>query len=210
MRPFNVKLWSCIGLLIGFLIGSAIIIGCGSGNDLLDEVGGRTVVDLSLSDAGNSGVHEIDIVQNLDCDGDPTTNDPEDFFEVTGTITVTVADDAPGLTMLSYVVNYYAVPGADSKGVIQTPPAIESKQGQFNSFDVDSGASNSDTIIVMTIDQKLALASELWGAGADPAYTNVDTVLYNIEVVITYQDYEGHTKTKSLYIDVNMGAYDNC
>jgi hypothetical protein len=204
MRPFNVKLLGCIGLI---LISAMVIHGCGSGNDLLDEVGGRNVFELVLSDAGEEGSHEIDIVQNPDCDGDLTTSDPEDFTELDGIITVTVAADAPGLTLLSYVVHYHAVPGVDTVGVVQVPPAIASKQGQFNSFFVDSGDSYTDSLILMTIDQKYTLVDDL---AADATYTNVATVLYNIEVEITFQDYEGNTSTKSLFIDANMGGYDNC
>ncbi|MEJ2661745.1 MAG: hypothetical protein P8Z73_13620 [Desulfobacteraceae bacterium] len=204
MRAFNMKLSACFGAL---LILAMVINGCGSGSDLLDEVGGRTVVELSLTDGGDDGVHELDIVQTLDCNGDGTLDDPEDFFEVTGTISVAVAKDAPGVTMLSYVVNYYPIPGVDTVGVVQVPPDIPSKQAQFNSFDVASGGSNSDSIIVMTIDQKLAVANDI---ATVAAYSNVVTFLYNIEVVVTFQDYEGNTKNESLFVDVNLGNYDNC
>jgi hypothetical protein len=203
MRPFNVKLLGCIGLI---LISAMVIQGCGSGNDLLDEVGGRNVFELTLSDAGEEGVHEIDIFQTADCDGDLTTTDPEDFTEVDGIIAVSVASDAPGLQLISYVVHYHAVPGVDTVGVVQTPPAIASKQGQFNSFFVDSGGEYEDSIIVMTIDQKYALVNDLAAA----TYANVATVLYNIEIEVTWQDYEGNTFTKSFFIDANMGNYDHC
>jgi len=206
MRPFNVKLLGCIGLI---LISAMVIHGCGSGNDLLDEVGGRYVFDLELADGGEDAVHQIDLVQILDCDADGTADDPEDpLTDVIGTISVEVVDDAPGVTMLSYVVNYYPTPGVDSGGIVRTPPAITSKSGQFNSFFVDSGGSNADSIIVMTHDQKNTLVNAL---AADPAtYGNVVTVLYSIEVAVTFQDYEGNTTTKYLYIDVEMFNVDRC
>ena len=63
MRPFNVMLVCCIGLLIGL----ATIIGCGSGDDLLDEPGTRYNAYAIPQDA-DEDTQEID-VWSSDCNG---------------------------------------------------------------------------------------------------------------------------------------------
>ena len=202
MRPFNVKLCGCIGSLILMLI----ISGCGSGNDLLDEVGGRTTYDLTLGDGGDDDVLQVDISQITDCNGDGATDDPEDpLTPVLGEITVSVASDAPGLTLLSYVVNFIRIPTVDMNNTAQTPVQLASNSGQFNSFDIDSGTvGTSDAFLIMTVNQKAVVYDYL------AATPTLISALYTIEVVLTFQNYEGETITKSVYRDVEMGHIDRC
>jgi hypothetical protein len=202
MRPFNVKLLGCIGL---FMVLAMLINGCGSGNDLLDEVGGRTTFDMELLDGDEDNVQQIDVSEIQDCNGDGTLDDPEDpLTPVLGEIIVTVASDSPGLSLLSYVVNYIPVLTVDENNVYQTPVTILSKSGQFNSFNVDSGGEGSDSFIIMTLGQKAVVYDYL---AVTPTLV---TALYTIEVVLTYQDYEGNTTTRSVYRDVEIGHIDRC
>ena len=202
MRAFNVKLLGCIGL---FIVLAMLINGCGSGNDLLDEVGGTTTFNLELSDGGDDNTQQLDIFQILDCDDNGTFDDPEDpLTPVFGTVTVTVSETAPGMSFLSYVVNFIPVPTVGEDNIAYTPPTLTSKSGQFNSFDVDSASSGSDSFIIMTVDQKQYVYTQLL------LNANLDAYLYTIEIVITYKDYEGNTSTKSIYRDVEFANVNRC
>jgi len=93
MRPFNVKLLCCIGLLTGL----AIVMGCGSGGDLLDETATRYSAYATPQDTGGD-TQEIDVIQD-DCNGTA-----EDFLPFDVKITVTTDS-----TAASFYVNSYDV-----------------------------------------------------------------------------------------------------
>ena len=200
MRPFNVKLLGCIGII---MVLAMIINGCGSGNDLLDEVGGRTVANLEISDGGDDDTQAIDTAVITDCDANGVADDPEDpLTPVSAIVSVSVATNAPGVHLLSYVVNFIPVPTVGRDNLEHTPPTLPSKSGQFNSVDVDSGSSGSDSILIMSVDQKLYVDTQFTAA--------ITEFFYTIEVVLTLQDYEGNIFTQTVYRDVDFYDVDRC
>ena len=95
MRPFNVMLVCCIGLLIGL----AAIIGCGSGGDLLDEPGTRYNA-YAVPQDGDEDTQEIDVWQG-DCNGTP-----EDFWPFDVKIVIEADSTAADFTVVSYDVYF--------------------------------------------------------------------------------------------------------
>ncbi len=97
MRPFNVKLLCCIGLLVGL----GIIIGCGSDGDLLDQAGTRYSAYAVPNDNGED-TQEIDVWQDV-CD---TNGTYEDFLPFDVSVVITTDTTAVDFYIESYDVSF--------------------------------------------------------------------------------------------------------
>lgn len=103
MRLFTLLVVTCV---TGLLVGLSIFTGCSGGSDgLFDEVATKYNAVASPRD-GVTVTDDIDVVRNLDCDGDPATDDPEPFWDFSAE--VTIDNDATGseFRVESYTVNF--------------------------------------------------------------------------------------------------------
>jgi hypothetical protein len=199
MRLFNLDNKLFLPICLMFI--TLLPLGCGE-SDLFDEQGGRYVFDLIITDGDESNTQDIDLTRDDDCDDDGTPDDPELYTQVYGDITVSVAPDAPGLTLLRYTVNYYPALSLDDNGVWQNPPPIPSQSPLITSEFVDSGQTATQRIIIMTFDTKGFVVANF------PA--SLFSALYTIEVEVVYENYEGNEETYRFYKDVTMSFFDRC
>ena len=143
MRGINVKLWGCIGLIWV----AVMIIGCGGG-DLLDEPEHRYTASIAIQD-GEEETLTIDTVQSF-CD-----TEPEDFFDATASVTVTVASGAPGITLKGYTLEYIPLESEDGTGTIVMPPDLDGPlHGGNLMVDIASGTTSTFEITCLSIDTK--------------------------------------------------------
>jgi hypothetical protein len=96
MRPLNVKLWGCIGLLAGFVI----LFGCSSSNDLLDQTGTQYSAYAIPQDQDGEDVQEIDVWSHA-CD-----TDDESIYPFDVKIVVTTSENTADFYIESYDVNF--------------------------------------------------------------------------------------------------------
>ncbi len=194
----------CLFCIILFGMAMALVVGCGEGGGPLDELGGRYVFNLTLNDGQEDGTQDIDLIRNLDCsnDGAATTDDIEIFTQVYGTITASVAAEAPGIELKRFSVSYIPTPSLDEFGVYQDPPVIPDQLELETSFFIDSGETASETIIVMTFDTKEFVVNNF--------PLTLDSALYTIEIEVVYETYEGDEETYRFYKDVTMSNFDRC
>jgi hypothetical protein len=107
MRSFNVKLLCCIGLLAGL----AMIIGCGSGGDLLDEVGFRYSASVVTVLDGDEETSNLDF-QSDDCDGNISTiDDDTNVYTWTMEVSVTSQTSTAQLRVNSFTVTLIPLDG---------------------------------------------------------------------------------------------------
>lgn len=143
MRSFNVKLWGCIGTICVV----AMIIGCGGG-DLLDETGQRYSASIAIKDLGEETL-TVDVIQSY-CD-----SDVEDYGDATAAVSVTVSEDALGITLESYSIEYIPLESEDGTGTIVMPPTLDGPLTGGNSgIDIGSGGSEDFTITCLSTDTK--------------------------------------------------------
>jgi hypothetical protein len=212
MRPFNVKLLGCIGLLIGL----AGIIGCGS-SDLLDEVGQRYSATVEIQDFSDIDLG-IDIAQD-DCDLDATTTDDgEDYGPAIANVTISVATNTPGITLQSYTIEY--IPQLSSTGDAGTPTLMPTDledplPGVYN-IDIASGGSKTFSITCMSVDTKQEYRNEqgwVWFNDGVNRYWIAPILSegrYTIRFTFTFLNTEGQTEIITKSATVWLGDFDNC
>ncbi len=206
MRPFNMKLLCCIGLLMGVAM---IILGCGSGGDLLDQPGYRYTAYMTLEDADEENVIEIDIYQIPDCNGDGVTDDPEPFTDVLATINIDVDEDAPGITLKGYTIEYIPLLSPDSGGVYRLGPNLIdlTDHGSFN-FHIPSNGTGSFPITCMSYDTKNDLLSHML---TDADLLNLEVARYTIRITLHFED--DYLEDRDIVVDRTVDLspyYDNC
>lgn len=104
MRPFNVKLIiCCIGLIAGIVVA---VMGCGSGGDLLDEVGTQYNA-YAIPQENAKDVQEIDVVFR-DCDDNATTSDSETNYPLNVKVVIETDKNAAPFYIERYDVNFRA------------------------------------------------------------------------------------------------------
>lgn len=87
--------------------------------DVIDPTEGLSVESVSFSDGGAQGF-TIDIVQNSDCDGNPTSDDPEPYTDSVMNVSVeNISNQDITFTGISYRVNNY-----NGAGVTYTQPTV--------------------------------------------------------------------------------------
>ena len=108
MRPFNVKLVCCIGL---FIVAATIIIGCGSGSDLLDEVGYRYTAHVTTVIDGEEETSNLDIGAD-DCDLNASTPDDDTLvYSWTIALMVEADENTPDLRVNGFTVTLTPIDG---------------------------------------------------------------------------------------------------
>ena len=143
MRPFNVKLLCCMGLFC-----SAIILGCGSGGDLLDEPGQRYTANIAIKDLDEETI-SVDVIQSM-CD-----SEPEEYYPASAAVEFAVDANAPGITLTGYTLEYFPLESEDGTGTIVMPPTLDSPlRGGNLGIDIASGGSASFDITCISVDTK--------------------------------------------------------
>ena len=144
MRPFNVKLLCCIGLLAGL----AVVIGCGAGGDLLDETGQRYTANIAIQELDEETL-SVDVIQDF-CD-----TDVEDYGPASAAVNFAVDVNAPGITLQNYTIEYIPLPSEDGTGTIVMPPTLDSPLTGGNlGIDIVSGGTAAFEITCISVDTK--------------------------------------------------------
>ncbi|MFZ1987168.1 MAG: hypothetical protein WAU91_22350, partial [Desulfatitalea sp.] len=107
-------------------------------------MGQRYVSSLVIEDNDEETL-DIDVVQDM-CD-----NETEPFTNVFGILTLSVAENAAGVTLRSYSIDYTPLDSPDGSGGVVSPPALVSPEDGFSDFDVASGGSGEFTFTCMSI-----------------------------------------------------------
>jgi hypothetical protein len=193
----------------------AIIVGCGSGGDLLDEVGQRYTATLEIEDFAGLDL-AIDIAQD-DCDANATTTDDfEEYGPAIANIDISVSSDAPGITLQSYSIQYIQLPSEDGTGTIVTPPDLDDPLPGFYNIDIPSGGSATFPLTCMSVDTKEEYRLKLgWTEFNDGnlrfwVSPGLDEGRYTIRFTFTFMNTEGHTETIVRDATVWLGDFDNC
>lgn len=207
MRSFNVKLWSCIAILT---VLAMIVVGCGSGNDLLDEVGQRYTASIEIEDNGE-GTLTVDIAREL-CD-----SDFEDYGPTIANVTVAVSSDAPGITLQSYTIQYIPQLSPDSTNKLVMPPDLADGFTGSYSVDIASGSSGTFSLTCMSTDTKEEYRTKVGFVVVDNRPTEyywipplLEEGRYTIRFTFNFLNTEGQTETITKDATVYLGDFDNC
>ncbi|MCJ8502081.1 hypothetical protein [Desulfatitalea alkaliphila] len=144
--------WKKSGLVMTvFWAMLALVAGCSSGG--LDEMGQRYMAFLEAEDfSSGDGTLAIDVAQD-DCNINALDPDWEDFGPAIGNVTVTVSEDALGITLESYTIHYEPLESPDGTSTTM-PPRLESIYNGAYTMDIQSGASGTFSITLMSVDTK--------------------------------------------------------
>ena len=177
---------------------------CGSSD--VSEVEQNFWASMTVSDAGET-TRYIDLIMNTDCDGDPTTDDPETFTNASADITIFVTETGPAIRVESYTVDFLPHRSEDGTGNLITPPSLNSYPDAMSNSDwIDTGTSSTISgITVMTIDTKNEYLVKWAAAGL------VNQVaLYTISVTLSIVDEVGDRFSLVVNEQVALSNYDNC
>ena len=202
MRPFNVKLLCCFGLLAGL----AIIVGCGS-SDLLDPLAGNDyLASISLTGGDGDAPNDLEVFASADCDGNATTDDPEPGLAgIVGTLTIQSSADAPFLQIRQYRVDYIPQQSPLIGGGTDLPPALEPPETVEQTINVQpNGTVSAPLNNIMTIDTKLFYAFDPDGLGT------FAQGIYVIRVTLYGEDENNQSVTLPIDTVVRMMDIDNC
>ena len=137
-----------IMLGLGLLIAAGIwLSGCGT-SDLLDEKGQRYQANIQILDL-DEATTGVDVVQDF-CD-----TDVEDYGPATVAVEFALSEDAPGITLVGYTLEYIPLESADGNDQIVMPPDLESPlRGGNLGIDIPAGGSAEFEITCISVDTK--------------------------------------------------------
>lgn len=150
MRPFNVKLWGCIGLLAGL----AIILGCGSGTDLLDEVGYRYQISVASVEDRNVATSDIDVFQTCDDVVTNGTEDEDSLIKAQVSLTFLSGEDQPDVWVYRIQIEYTLIERVG--GDLSKTPNIPTNAYNVDIFVPGEGGTGSADVDLLTIADKEA------------------------------------------------------
>ncbi len=182
-----------------------VIGGCGGagqpGSSGSEDTGIKISATLQVSDAGAPTAGMVDVYQNPDCDGDVSTNDPEDFYDALGNVSITTTSlsksgEGSTLYITEYTVRYLPQPPSN-------PPELS--QITFKrSITLLPDSTTEETIILVPVDTKDEFAStECIGSSCDQGN-------YSIEVTFSGESDVGEQFSFVVYADALFDSYDNC
>lgn len=138
----------CLGLVL-IIAASFWTYGCGGADDpLLDEVGQRYTASISIQDLDQETL-TVDVIQDW-CD-----SEAEDYGPASAAVEFSVAEDAPGITLKEYTLEYIPLRSEDGTGTLVMPPTLDDPLTGGNlGIDISSGGSASFEITCMSVDTK--------------------------------------------------------
>jgi hypothetical protein len=210
MRVTGWRLWLPLAAtaLAGLALGCGQIGGAGQCNGV-DVTGVCVTVDAIVpTDPVGFGADtpDVDAVQEGDCDGDPTTVDPETFGEHDAKLSISAtlmtgvnSPPAPAfITFTSYTVEY--VPS--STNLVAAPALTTQSHGPFSMKVNTDGTSVTDTVEFVNLQTKKEYVDgggSLYPPGSYSAkYTLKGTSQFSDDVVLIGS------------ATFNIGDYDNC
>jgi hypothetical protein len=183
-----------VGVLM-MIVGLLGLYACGS-SDVLGEVGQRYVSNLTIEDAEDEDTLDIDVIQGM-CE-----DEPELFTNTFGILTLTVAEDAAGVTLTSYSVEYTPLESADGSGGTVMPPELAWPGDGFSDFDVPSGGSAELRFTCLSTDTKEEYVNETPAA--------LDVGRYRIRFIFHFENTAGEDIDITVDRTVYLANYDNC
>ncbi|HET6466708.1 MAG TPA: hypothetical protein VLY20_12765 [Nitrospiria bacterium] len=204
------RMWLSLGAtaLLGWVLGCGQIGGAGQCNGV-DVTGACVSVDsvVPTDSVGFGGdTPDVDVVENQDCDGDPTTQDPEKFGEHDAKVTIeadlmkdVTSPPAPAfITFTSYTIDY--TPLATN---LVTAPALTSQSFGPTSLKVNTDGSQAtftlEFVNFQTKEEYVNNGGSLYPPASYSAkYTFRGTSQFDQDVVLVGS------------ATFNMGNYDNC
>lgn len=193
-----------IAVVIILLLMGILFNGCGTG-DVLDENNQRYMTYVTFTDAEQDEILEVDILQDLDCDGDGNFTNIDGFEDMTdllANITITVPEGSPGITMTGYKISFEPNRTVDSVGNVIMPPDMPTTYQGVYTLDIPSDSEASFWITCMEMDMKDYMASFLTPFDWYFRYT----VTIRLDFVDEYDQGRDMTLKRTLY----FGIYDNC
>jgi hypothetical protein len=159
--------------LILLLVFCLWLSGCGG------DTGGFYTAEVSFTD-GEDNTLTIDVIKDI-CGTYKQTESPkeEDFYDVFANITVSVAENMPGLTVRGYSTSYIplmsatgVVTGIPASGGLMMPPALQplNQQGA-NNIHIDSNSASTFTILCFSKDQKQEYSNIIGWTSSEIQYT---------------------------------------
>lgn len=204
--------------VILFVLGCIWIYGCGSGSDLLDEQNSRYTGSMAVREVEAGNEMGVDIAPD-DCDFNATTtDDAEPYGPTVADITVAVAEDALGMTLKSYEIQYIARPSEDGTHNIVMPPTLDSPLPASYNISISPGEEVTFTLTAISTDTKeeyrlLAGWTLYYDAGTGDLYWIAPTLQearYTIRFTLHFEDENLEERTMILEQTVWFGDFDNC
>lgn len=222
MRPNGNKLISAIGLLVTL----SLLIGCGSGNDLLDQEETRYSAYAQPFDGGEESTNEIDVVQDVcDTETDATTGvvtityEPFLPFDV-NVIVESDLDSGAEFIVESYEVSLRANHGSYLNVATWVTIAAAAMPG-LTDTDLNP-LSYSTSSPVITPGSTVTLDLPVWSQGDKVAYgfvvlsaigTSVGNTdfFYDVRVVLHCRNIEDDVfQITTPWTPVHFSNFDNC
>ncbi len=210
------KKWRMNWCMFLALLGLLVLTGCGD-----DQVGGAgqcggaessgICVTVDLIEPGSISLpdsDDVDAVQNLDCDGDPATDDPEEisrhFADVTFSATNLIPSNEPGITpgvpifvtLTQYSIEYTA----DEGNVLPVPTLTNRVFNETIRIDVDG--STTVTLALVEIAQLVEFNQQGGAAGPIQSYT--------AKYTFSGQDSLGNGVSVAAFKKFQIGDFDTC
>jgi hypothetical protein len=166
--------------LIILILGALCVYGCGGGSDgPLDEMGQRYVPFLEVVDNEEETI-QVDTVQDA-C----SATEWEDYSDTLANVVITVAKDAPGITLERYTIEYIPLGSPDSSGAVVLPPILSYPATGYSTFSIPSGGSGILPITLVSVDTKDEFNIDMgWlyydATFVDPVTGEVGAWLYNV------------------------------
>lgn len=194
-----------IQVVLIILLMSLLFYGCGTG-DALDELDNRYRLLVSFSDAEEDGVHTVD-VDNQACDANGTTF--ETFTDLAADIGVTVAENAPGLTLTGYKITFTPILGYDRFNNPLFGPAVGPYLHDRTEW-IPTESSLEFRIQAMEADVKLFIETQLpaCSVAGDPCTDLI--FIYDVSIRLDFRDEYGEPRDITWDDTLYFGRYDNC
>ena len=196
-------------VLVLLSIAACFMIGC-SDAELLDETEQQYSASIEFLD-GDTGEDvaptlQIDVVQ-INCGTDPTTPDPEPYTETLAEISVTLAPNAPAITIRRYRIEYIPLLSTDVNGNLVLPIDLTEPEDGAKTLAIPSttgGSTTTFTITWLTEDVKTQFRN--WWS----ATPTLETGRYAMRVTLYYTFLDGEEGEVDADRTVTLSEYYRC
>lgn len=146
----------------------------------------------------------VDIIQNPDCDGNPSTYDAEPFTEHTARVTVTLKSSNENNPTAEHIIEGYRI-----DYTTETPgaPPIQSFTSGSQTIVLKPDTETSFNVVLVDIPRKLKLYEDLLSGQYEPQYFySTYTAIYTFYG----KDIYGNKFTSVVQTNFDVGNYDYC